>query len=538
MPPPGHSGLATPPSSGAVFREALRSAYDGVISAGLRDFVAGTGPQDRERLGLHSMDQIGRIAAQAKEWVDNVFGHFTAGPALVPDRPGEPGDIYDRYVYVGELIKDKDEAELREYAAGELRDWLYSVTEIADVLEEHGADPDYTGGAAPAWGAAAADEVIGDILSKQENVRSVLQIWQGWPAEARPGAQEVWFQTVRSPAAEGNQVYLWDAAQLFIRQYVSRLAHPDYTEFVSTLGPDADGVLRDGVASLLTEVVWSEVSPLASDGDDELRQVIEGDYAREPELGSQMPSVTGLRYPGYDRAMELLRAVGDVRKLYAAYFLGEVEKIARAARSVLTGFPADEPASRADLEAAGPADAAGLAVRHLAGDPQTGLDAPQQHEDVLLALLDGDADHRELALLLLWAADNELIDRWLDHRRPLPDRLLEISADDPLRAGLDEFLRLRLRGGRDALEEGWPEAEGRPRLDFRPELLNDWLDKVKAGREPERAGSGHGHRRAGGGRSWRGDRYGRAASQPVHGAACPRGPLADQRLGAGPIPCR
>jgi hypothetical protein len=89
---------------------------------------------------------------------------------------------------------------------------------------------------------------------------------------------------------------------------------------------------------LLTGIVWSDV--LSRVSDPALRAVIEGGYASEPPLRpGQMPHIAGRRYPSMAEVRWLLHAAGDARNLYAAFFLGEVEKIAGPVSLALMGSP-------------------------------------------------------------------------------------------------------------------------------------------------------------------------------------------------------
>jgi hypothetical protein len=345
---------ASKDSAGEAFKADLRKAYDAAISAGLRKFVKGKGPDERKAQGLHSMHDIGEIAKQAKQWTDEVFGRFVTRPALVPDRPGKPGNIHDQFVHANEQIEnmDEDEDRLLRRAAAELRDWLYNgAPYVGDVLAQHGARPVFNVAGNPVNAdALLVGAVIENILRDTTKVMEVLHIWRGWEGLANPETHEVWIQTIKSRKDHENQYFLWDTAQTFVHEYIHLLQHEDYFRYAKTVGSDAYNTLVEGVASFLTEIVWSRVSPRV--GQRRVREAIEGDFVRAEALGAGMPSVVRRRYPSYAKVMKLLQAVGDVRNLYAAFFLGEVEKIAGPIGFALAGSP--ERPLPADELAAGP----------------------------------------------------------------------------------------------------------------------------------------------------------------------------------------
>jgi len=78
--------------------------------------------------------------------------------------------------------------------------------------------------------------------------------------------------------------------------------------------------LIEGVNSLLTEIVWSNVNI------SELRQEIEGQRLATLPLDLSLIPITKHRYSSYLAAMRLVKTVG-IQNLYAAYFLGRVNLI-------------------------------------------------------------------------------------------------------------------------------------------------------------------------------------------------------------------
>jgi hypothetical protein len=75
----------------------------------------------------------------------------------------------------------------------------------------------------------------------------------------------------------------------------------------------------------LTEIVWRHGAAQLADPD--VREVIEGEFAARPPL-DQLPHSSAIRYDSMQEVMRLIELTGDVRNLFAAFFLGEIAKIA------------------------------------------------------------------------------------------------------------------------------------------------------------------------------------------------------------------
>jgi hypothetical protein len=323
------------------FKQVLRRAYNDARYDYWQECVSEKGPEDRLRLGLHSMEHIGEIARWAKQQVDGLFGRFATSAPLIPAGPGEPGNIRDQFAEADALIAAMDEPARRQAAARQLRAWLHDPNTVARVLAGYGVQPVFSAGGDPHNDDAhAVAEVIEDILRDPVRVGQVLDIWRGWPAEMSFVTHEVWIQTLREPDARGNQFFLWRLAQTLVHEYIHLLEHPDYGAYLPAVGSAAGDTLREGVPSFLQDMVWLGVAPRVRDPG--LRRLIEGEYASEPPLApDEMPSIVAeQRYPSYAEVMKLLHVTGSPLSLYAAFFLGDVEKITGPVRPALTGPPA------------------------------------------------------------------------------------------------------------------------------------------------------------------------------------------------------
>jgi hypothetical protein len=335
-------------SDGDEFAVGLREAFDRDVERYLGLYVAAKGAAQRSRLGLHSMEHIGQIAEQARQWADEVFGRFAISADLEPDLPGKPRSIHDQYADTDAQIKKMTGPERHERAGSLLREYLAESQYVAAALDARRPAFDLDGKPVNDIAGIAAG-VIDDLLSDQRTVRKVLEIWRGWPVRADPGSQQVWVQIIRGAAAEADQYFLWETAQRLICGCVRLLEHPEYRRYADRFGPGsrAGAILRGAVVPL-TEMVWVAVEPHVADPD--LRRVIEGEYASLPALG-EMPPIAALRGSSYADTMSLIHLAGGIENLVAAYFLGEMDRLvgpddlaghwSPAAADATVGRPAD-----------------------------------------------------------------------------------------------------------------------------------------------------------------------------------------------------
>ena len=73
----------------------------------------------------------GRSGWRPSEWTDGTFGAFARGAALVPDRPGIPGNIHDQYASLDQRIETMTPAGRRALAGTQLRKYLGWPTRVA-----------------------------------------------------------------------------------------------------------------------------------------------------------------------------------------------------------------------------------------------------------------------------------------------------------------------------------------------------------------------------------------------------------------------
>ena len=328
---PGPAFTRQLPGAAGEFTVSLRAAMIRDIGLLQQRYPPGRGAAEHaDPASLFPMDHIARLARQAKEWVDGVFGQFATARALVPDQPGQRGNIHDAFADADREIREMDEEGRVMLARSFLRRFLTWPTESAGVLSAHHADPRFGPEGEPLNDEAQIVRDVIGTLAGDPGIRSqVLALYRAAPGKAQPETSEIWIDVFRRSTPEDNQRFLWSTAQTLIHEYLHLLEHPRYTEYSNSLGPGthAQNALLEGVVSLLTEIVWSEVE--SRTGAEDVRALIEGEYAAGPPLPpDRMPHPAQDRYPSHAEAMRLLDVIGSVENLFAAFFLGDVEKIA------------------------------------------------------------------------------------------------------------------------------------------------------------------------------------------------------------------
>src|SRR6266540_1729331 len=179
------------------------------------------------------------------------------------------------------------------------------------------------------------DRVATEFVRVRANVARLNEIDRNWPATAE--GRNVFFQIFRAPTPEADRLLLWDVFQTFIHEYMHTLAHAAYSAYANTFGSNSNewNTLIEGVDSLLTEIVWTAIEPRADDED--MREKIEGpSNAAQPPV--KVPHASQRRYPSYTEALHLSDLIG-IENIYAAYFLGLVDRIGGPAPAAPGGTP-------------------------------------------------------------------------------------------------------------------------------------------------------------------------------------------------------
>jgi hypothetical protein len=271
------------------------------------------------------MEDIGNVS---KKETDAVFGSYydkSKHLDLKADTPHKRGNIHDQFKDTQKELAGLTKDQRREKARQLVIYFFQSDDTVRHLNKDHNASPLFDKDDKPKNDEAKVLTKLSNEFTRTDaQVKKLNEIDRGWPATADPRTKEVSIQLFKGETADDDRAFLWDMFQTLIHEYMHTLVHKDYRKFADSFGQSSNenNTLIEGVDSLLSEIVWTNVEPRIQ----QLRPLIEGPaYAKLPPLKMIMPPAQR-RYPSYAEALRLVQVVG-VRNVYAAYFMGDVKKI-------------------------------------------------------------------------------------------------------------------------------------------------------------------------------------------------------------------
>jgi hypothetical protein len=266
--------------------------------------------------------EIERMAVVAKRETDAVFGQFYdigKHPELQFDKKGKPGKLHFWY----------DEAELERKIYGDVelakmwaRYYFQALKELRVLNDKYGADPSFDSNNNPGNPEAKLiAKIIDKATSDTTTVTKLVETWRNWGGMA--GSGNIYVDLFHRPDVDADRLQCWDMFQTLIHEYLHTLVDDSYEAYAKSFGPSSVqwNTLIEGVDCVLDEVVWARVVPKVSGI--ELRKVVEGEKnAKLPPVDVPPPG----RYDSYPEAFRLVGLVG-IQNVYAAYFLGKVDRI-------------------------------------------------------------------------------------------------------------------------------------------------------------------------------------------------------------------
>lgn len=267
-------------------------------------------------------DEIERMAVVAKKETDAVFGQFYdigKHPELQFDKPRKPGKLHFWY----------DEAELERRIYGDLalakmwaRYYFQALSELRLLYDKYGADPSFDSNDNPRNAEAKLiTKIIDKATGDKTVVKQLLETWRNWGGMA--GSGNIYVDLFHRPDVDQDRLECWDMFQTLIHEYLHTLVDDRYEAYATSFGASSVqwNTLIEGVDCVLDEVVWARVVPRVKDPG--LRKTVEGDKnAKLPPVDVSPPG----RYDSYPEAFRLVGLVG-IQNVYAAYFLGKVDRI-------------------------------------------------------------------------------------------------------------------------------------------------------------------------------------------------------------------
>jgi hypothetical protein len=176
-------------------------------------------------------------------------------------------------------------------------------------------------------------------LGQRELLARTTQFCKG-TGQTRPDFKVIRIHVIRPPAPGQDQQELWRKFLIISHELLHAPERPRQVDYRKRLGSGnyADSALTEGVVSLLTEMVWSDVLPWVSDPAS--RAGIGGESACELSLRPDpVPRLAFDRYASMAEFMRVLHVVGSAWNVFAAFFLGEVEKVTGPVSLAVMGSP-------------------------------------------------------------------------------------------------------------------------------------------------------------------------------------------------------
>jgi len=341
-PPPFKPGPL--PGETDTYEDKVRKRIPGLITKSWdRQAKNRTAADHKDPKKSRSMEDMQKIANQAKDEVDQVFGSFydkgkfsafqgdkrSAAGALT-----KKGNLRDAW----QVEEDRRKASAA-YEKQSAKFWLFyliqndrndpNAVDMAEINTAHDATPSFGDDSVPQNDEAKAIRKAGDPFVTSEKTR-LFEIGRGWDAFEQSG--DIFIQLFKNPDATADRVFLWDMYLVLMHEYLHKLAAKKYHDYADKLGGEHStqgNTLIEGVDSLLTEIAWSSAVQHASTP--AVRAIVEPDAvaAGAPFDIDLLPKMPARRYPNFDKAMKLASVVG-IRNLYAAYFQGRIDLIGGA----------------------------------------------------------------------------------------------------------------------------------------------------------------------------------------------------------------
>jgi hypothetical protein len=329
--PPRHAAATfrpTLPGETETYEQKIRAHLPALVDEYYQGLVAGHGPAEhRDTAQTHTLVEFEAIGNVAKNETDGVFGRFYAPadhPPLRADRPRRRGTVHDQFAETERRLARMTRGQRADMAKTLIFYFFQSDEWARRLNHDHDAAPRFDDDQHPLNDEATAiDTVATEFVRDRANVTRLNEIDRNWPATAQ--GREVFFQLFRAPTPEADRLLLWEVFQTFIHEYLHTLAHGLYNSYAETFGSNSNeyNTLVEGVDSLLTEIVWTAIEGRVTDP--ALRQAVEGPAnAALPPIA--VPHASQARYPSYTEALRLSDLAG-IQNLYAAYFLGLVDRI-------------------------------------------------------------------------------------------------------------------------------------------------------------------------------------------------------------------
>jgi len=297
--------------------------YRAEVETALPDVVKGYYTTNVTNAGKRGgRDEIEGMAKVAKDETDEVYDQFydkAKHPKLEFDRKGKPGKLHFWYEQAEVYRKTFGDLELAKMW---LRYYFQSDDTLRLINDKYAAVPEFdaaNNGRNPE--AKLIVKIVEKATADKETVRQLVETYRNWGGMAGDG--NIYVDLFHNADVDTDRAKCWEMFQTLIHEYLHTLVHKDYEGYAKTFGGSSNewNTLIEGVDCVLDEVVWARVAPRVKEPG--LRTVVEGaTNAKLPPIDVDPPG----RYASYTEAFRLVGLVG-IQNLYAAYFLGKVDRI-------------------------------------------------------------------------------------------------------------------------------------------------------------------------------------------------------------------
>jgi hypothetical protein len=292
-----------------------------------------TDVEHKDPAKTRSMEDMQKIANQAKVEVDLVFGSFydkSKFSAFQGDKRDKKGKLKKKGNLRDVWQVEEDRSKVPGYELQSATFWLYYLIQndgaISAINLAHDASPAFDDETKALNDEAIAIRHVGDPFLTSDT-RRLFQIGRGWDAFQQD--RDIFIQLFKNPDATADRIFLWDMYFVLMHEYLHKLAAKKYSEYAEKLGGEHStpgNTLIEGVDSLFSEIAWS--SAVKNAGSLPVRTIVEPDAvaAGLPFDINLLPKMPHRRYDNYENAVRLVGVVG-LHNLYGAYFRGRIDLI-------------------------------------------------------------------------------------------------------------------------------------------------------------------------------------------------------------------
>lgn len=284
------------------YKARVKAKVEEIVERQYTALGAGKAVLHADPANLLAGSDINDIAKESKKSTDAIFGTYKTGAAMSYNV-----SIFDAWENKVATLTDVGEQD--DAVKWRVQKIITGKPEIRAIDREHGA----VQSRAPE--AAILRQVVNEVSADKR--AKLLETHKGWPGFADNG--KIYIQRFKSADDDVNRDTCWRLYRTCIHEYIHTLEHAKSVSYRSTLGEKVGGfTIREGFTDYFTKIVWGNID--FSSGT--LRTAVEGPFHVDnthpiPPMGAYSEAVNAERVAG----------IIGIKNLYAAFFLGEVDRL-------------------------------------------------------------------------------------------------------------------------------------------------------------------------------------------------------------------